>query len=210
MRLYIDTMVWIYALESHPEFGIPAQEFLRKVRRGRHRTVTSHFLLAETLVLPVRKNDTFSIAMYKLALLHTDSVQTVSFDEVAAMTFAQLRATHRTKSPDSIHLALAAKAQVDAFITTDTRLHTLTVPGISLIGDLTTPLPDLFVIPSFLPTILFVIQSFCHSRRESASTQPRIRHARSHPKIQIRTCRQTPRPSQGPPHQRVPVLMILN
>jgi predicted nucleic acid-binding protein len=140
VRLYLDTMVWIYALENHTEFGQSAQEFLRSIRRGRHTTITSHFLLAETLVLPVRKNDTFSIAMYRQAMLHTDSVQLASFNTEAAMVFAQLRATYRTKSPDAIQLAIAATARVDAFITTDTRLQKLIIPGIALIGDLSTTL----------------------------------------------------------------------
>jgi predicted nucleic acid-binding protein len=141
MRVYLDAMVWIYALEGRSAFSPAAQKFLTRLRAGRHIVVVSHFLLAETLVVPVRENDTFSVAAYKQAFLRSESVEIVSFDATTAMTFAQLRAAHRTKSPDSIHLSLAATALVDAFITTDTRLQSLTIPGIALIGDLSTLLP---------------------------------------------------------------------
>ncbi len=141
MRLYLDTMVWIYALEGHPEFGARAQDLMARIRNGRHITVTSSFLLAETLVLPVRKSDFFLVGKFKRALLGSRSVEEVFFNNTTAMHFATLRAAHRVKQPDAIHLALAATAGADAFITTDDRLNKLSVSGIGLIGDLNTTLP---------------------------------------------------------------------
>jgi predicted nucleic acid-binding protein len=141
MRVYLDAMIWIYALEGRSAFSPDAQNFLRTLKAGRHTILASHFLLAETLVIPIRESDTFSIAAYKRAFLAADAVSLVPFDAIAAMRFAALRASSRVKSPDAIHLALASSAGADAFITTDDRLSKLAVPGIGLIGDLNTPLP---------------------------------------------------------------------
>ncbi len=103
--------------------------------------VASHFLLAEALVLPVRENETFFVAAHKRTFLTSDSISMAPFEAAAAIAFAALRASARVKSPDAIHLAIAATARVDAFITTDSRLLKLSVPNIPYIGDLTTPLP---------------------------------------------------------------------
>lgn len=141
MRLYLDTMVWVYALEDHPEFGKQAQGLLRQIRIGRHTTLTSHFLLAELLVPHVRRRDPFIIAAYRQMMLASPAREVIPFGTDAAMRFAEVRAVHRVKQPDAIHLALAASSGADAFITADTRLNKLTVPGIGLIGDLATTLP---------------------------------------------------------------------
>ncbi len=141
MRLYLDTMVWVYALEGRSPSSPLAQDLLRSIRAGRHTVVASHFLLAEALVLPIRDNNAFLVAAYKRALLNSDFVSITHFDAAAATAFATLRASARIKSPDAIHLALAATASVDAFITTDDRLLKLSVPGLPRISDLRTHLP---------------------------------------------------------------------
>lgn len=141
MRLYLDTMVWVYALEGRSALSPLAQNLLRRIRAGRHTVVASYFLLAEALVLPLRNNDAFLVAAYKRALLTSEPISLVPFNAAAATAFAALRASTRVKSPDAIHLALAVKAQADAFITTDDRLLKLSAPGLPHIGDLNTPLP---------------------------------------------------------------------
>lgn len=50
MRLYLDTMVWVYALGGRSASSPLAQSFLRQVRAGRYKVIASHFLPAEALV----------------------------------------------------------------------------------------------------------------------------------------------------------------
>ena len=140
MRLYLDTMIWVYALENHPTFGKPAQQLLGMIRRGQHTTLTSSFLLAELLVPHVRRQDRFVIASYRRMLSASPAMEVVPFGEEAALHFAAIRAAHKVKQPDAIHLALAASAGADAFLTIDNRLKALTIPGINLVGDLSFPL----------------------------------------------------------------------
>ena len=134
-RIYLDSMVWIYALESNPEFGTQAQSILKALDKGQHTLLTSHFLLAELLVAPVKKGDVFLAASHGQAL-RSRSGHVVQFTERVAAAFAQIRAQKQVSSPDAIHLALAASAGADLFVTGDTRLKRLVVPGIGQIVDL--------------------------------------------------------------------------
>jgi hypothetical protein len=56
--------------------------------------------------------------------------------------FGRLRSEMRLKAPDSIHLACAAAARTDMFLTNDAQLlqRQLYVPGIQFIGDFTKPI----------------------------------------------------------------------
>jgi len=136
MRLYLDAMVWIYAFEGKSALSAPARQLFSRIEASQHTVLVSHFLLAELLVVPIRNDDKFSIARYRHLLAPSPTMEVLSFGMEAALRFAELRAAHRVKSPDAIHLALAASAGADAFITTDDRLNKLSIPGIGLIGDL--------------------------------------------------------------------------
>jgi len=61
------------------------------------------------------------------------------FDEGAVAPFARLRSRERLKIADSIHLACAASAGIDLFLTGDKELVKLDVPGIQFIADFNTP-----------------------------------------------------------------------
>jgi predicted nucleic acid-binding protein len=65
----------------------------------------------------------------------------VPFDERCIEVFARLRGQMRLKAPDAIHLACAAAAGTDLFLTNDRQLlqRRLYVPGIQFIGDFTKP-----------------------------------------------------------------------
>jgi predicted nucleic acid-binding protein len=133
MKLYLDSMVWVYYFEGHPEFGPPSQVFVNRIRFARHELLSSHLILAEVLVLPKRSKDVFTAATYR-RFFHSSAVRMIPFGIDTAEHFADLRASARVKPADALHLALAASAGTDYFVTTDTRLHSLTVPGIAHIG----------------------------------------------------------------------------
>jgi predicted nucleic acid-binding protein len=133
-------MVWIYSLEGSAEFGPLAQSIFRRLRAADHTILASHFLLAELLVVPVREQRTFTIASYRRMILGSATTEVVPFSAETVMHFASLRAFHRTQSADSIHLALAASAGADLFITNDKELPKLTVPSIGKIVRMDTDL----------------------------------------------------------------------
>ncbi len=138
MRLYLDALVWIYAFEGKSALSAPARQLFSRIEASQHTVLVSHFLLAELLVVPLRNDDQFTIARYRHLLAPNRTTEVLTFGMDAALRFPALRAAHRVKSPDGIHLALAASAGADAFLTTDDRLNKLSNSGIGLIGDLTT------------------------------------------------------------------------
>lgn len=64
----------------------------------------------------------------------------LSFDAGAVAPFSRLRAINKLKIADAIHLASAASAGIDLFLTGDKQLLGLDVPGIQFIADFNTPL----------------------------------------------------------------------
>lgn len=62
------------------------------------------------------------------------------FDEKAVSPFSKLRATTKLRAPDAIHLACAAAAGIDLYLTGDTQLFKLDVPGIQFIADFNSPI----------------------------------------------------------------------
>lgn len=62
------------------------------------------------------------------------------FDKNAVLPFSRLRAKDKLRVPDAIHLACAASARVDLFLTGDKQLTKLYVPGVQFIADIYTPL----------------------------------------------------------------------
>jgi predicted nucleic acid-binding protein len=130
MNLYLDSMLWIYYFEGHHTFGPPTQSFVDRMRLGRHEFHSSNLILAETLVIPKRNADLFTATKYRRFFL-SQAVTLIPFTTDTAERFADIRASTRAKPADSLHLALAASAGTDYFVTTDTKLHALNIPGIA-------------------------------------------------------------------------------
>ena len=66
-------------------------------------------------------------------------MELLPFDAAAAERYAEIRAQHRTTPADSIHLACAAAAGVDLFLTNDIKLARLNILGIQFIAGLDAP-----------------------------------------------------------------------
>jgi predicted nucleic acid-binding protein len=94
--------------------------------------LSSHLILAEVLVVPKRNSDLFTSMKYRRFFL-SSAVSLIPFATEVAERFADIRASTRVKPADALHLALAASGGVDCFVTTDTRLHSLTISGIARI-----------------------------------------------------------------------------
>jgi predicted nucleic acid-binding protein len=133
-KVFFDTNVFIYMFEGlEPNRGRTLEIRKRMIDRG-DRIVTSAMTLGEILVRPTKLGQTSLIEQYDHAIRATSQV--ISFDPQIAWRFASLRATHAIRNADAIQLACAAHFGVDLFITNDTRLHKLNVPGIGFIAPL--------------------------------------------------------------------------
>jgi predicted nucleic acid-binding protein len=132
MNLYLDSMQWIYFFEQNPLFLAPTRSMILRSQVARADFLTSHLILAEVLVVPKRNNDLFTATRYRRYFL-SSAITLIPFTTDVAERFADIRATTRIKPADALHLALAASAPTDYFVTTDTKLHGLNLPGIGQI-----------------------------------------------------------------------------
>jgi predicted nucleic acid-binding protein len=133
-RIFFDTNVFIYMFEGvEPNRSLTLAIRKRMLDRG-DRIVTSAMTLGEVLLRPTKLGQTSLLEQYDRAIRAT--AQIVSFDAVIAWRYASLRATHKLRNADAIQLACAAHFGVDLFITNDTDLHKLNVPGIGFIAPL--------------------------------------------------------------------------
>lgn len=133
-KIFFDTNVFIYMFEGiEPNRSLTLTIRKRMMDRG-DRIVTSAMTLGEVLVRPTKLGQTSLIEQYDRAIRTT--AQIVNFDASVAWRYASLRATHKLRNADAIQLACAAHFGVDLFITNDTDLHKLNVPGIGFISPL--------------------------------------------------------------------------
>jgi len=63
------------------------------------------------------------------------------FTEDTAHRYGQIRGANRVAPADAIHLASAASAGADLFLTNDRRLRGLVVPGIRFIAGMDSDIP---------------------------------------------------------------------
>jgi predicted nucleic acid-binding protein len=142
-RFYCDANVFIMAVEGRAEGIGVAGSLLNAAIDESCVAVTSLLTLSETLVVPLRFAQQAAIESYRSLLgggfpgilvkpVHAETM------EVAA----QLRARHpRLKLPDAIHLATARLAEVDWFVSNDTRLPA--IAGLRMVSPFDDALADI-------------------------------------------------------------------
>jgi predicted nucleic acid-binding protein len=138
-RIYWDTMLFIYLLEGHPTFSARAQHLLDRAYRRSDSLFTSYLALGEILAGTQNSSDPQK-AMVVRKTLDEMGFSYLPFDEGAVAPFSRLRAKEKLKIADSIHLACAASAGIDLFLTGDKQLVKIDVPGVQFIADFNNPL----------------------------------------------------------------------
>ncbi len=134
-RIYWDSMVFIYAIEQNPEY-FPIVKIVHEAMKRRGDTLcTSIFTVGEVLVGP-RKLGSQSGADRIRNYFASDTVSILPFTLETAEQFALIRSWTGASPSDAVHLAAAAEAHVDVFLTNDTNLLRLRIPGIPLIAGL--------------------------------------------------------------------------
>jgi predicted nucleic acid-binding protein len=128
-------MLFIYLLEANPAFGGRVQRLHEAMLRRGDILCTSIFTVGEVLTGPRRRNDVAGINGLK-KFFGGKEVELLPFTIEAADRYSVIRAETRISQADGIHLATAAAAGVDAFVTNDDKLRKLVIPGIRFFSDL--------------------------------------------------------------------------
>lgn len=138
-RIFWDSMMLIYLLEDNPAFSSRAEELLARARRRGDELFTSYLALGEVVTgadkpSSKRKEPAIRMAFEEMGF------HFLPFDAGAVTPFAMLRTRTKVKIADAIHLACAASAGIDLFLTGDKQLTRLDVPGIQFIADFNIPI----------------------------------------------------------------------
>jgi predicted nucleic acid-binding protein len=129
--LGVDTVIFIYFIEEHPQFLRVIEPLFREVDEGRLELITSALTLLEVLVVPYRTGDHLLAGRYESILTRSRGVRIADISRDHLRAAAQLRAKTGVKTPDSLQLVAALSAGCTAFLTNDRELPT--VPGLRIL-----------------------------------------------------------------------------
>ena len=133
--IYWHTMLFVYILESNPQFGPRIKEIHSKMQRRGDSLCTSIFTVGEVLTAPYRRGNR-ALASQIRDYLQPPAVEILPFTLDVADRYAQIRAVNRITPADAIHLASAAVVGVNLFLTNDQKVAKLTIPGIDFVAGL--------------------------------------------------------------------------
>ena len=130
--VYWDAMLFIYLIEKNPEYAPRVKEILAELNARDDTLCTSIFTIGEVLTGAYAKG-AVELATEIKQLMKSPDILILPFTAEIADHYARIRARYRVRPADAIHLATAADAKVDLFVTNDRALHKLVVPGIQFV-----------------------------------------------------------------------------
>jgi uncharacterized protein len=136
-RVYWDSMLFIYWLEDHPQYAKQVDAIHSRMKQRQDRLITGAFTFGEVLAGTYRKGRAELADQFR-TLLRGVVAEIVPFTVETADHYARIRGTLGVAPADAIHLASAAHAGTDLFLTNDKSLTGKIVPGIQFIAMLDT------------------------------------------------------------------------
>ena len=127
----IDTAIFIYFIEEHPQFLPLVLPLFEQADRGKTELVTSAVTLLEVLVVPYRAGDVQLAERYELLLTRSRGIRMVDITCEQLRAAAQLRAATAVKTPDAVQLVCAIGTGCKVFLTNDRELPP--IPGLRVI-----------------------------------------------------------------------------
>lgn len=115
----LDTNCFIYYLEGKAWAEELRDAVFAPLERGEFRAVTSVLTIAEILVRPKSLDREDVCREYLLLLSSYPNLEVVPVSFDIAVRSAGIRAEHRVRTPDAVHLATAAVRGATLFLTND-------------------------------------------------------------------------------------------
>lgn len=137
-RIFWDTMLFIYLLEENPSHSGRVLELLTRARKRGDSLFTSYLALGEIVAGAEKSSASMKESIVRGAMREM-GFTCLPFDAGAVGPFSILRSRNKLKVADSIHLASAASAGIDLFLTGDRELAKIDIPGIQFIADFNNP-----------------------------------------------------------------------
>lgn len=138
-RVFWDTMLFVYLFEEHVAYAPRVAQIRKQMLLRGDQLYTSSLCVGEILAGCYKKGNAALADKYR-SFFRGRTVTVAPFTVDAAELFAQFRAAMNLAAADAVHLACAAEAQTDIFITNDATLVGKTVPDVKFIVGLNTDL----------------------------------------------------------------------
>jgi len=135
-RIYWDTMLFVYWLEGNPTFGKTVDAIWSRMQERNDQLISGAVALGEVLAGAYKGGaDAGRIQEVRRAFESAVS-ELIPFTAETADLFGRIKGSMGLATADAIHLACAATARTDLFLTNDARLVGRVVPGIQFIAGL--------------------------------------------------------------------------
>ena len=118
-RIALDTVSFVYFLERHPTYYLPAKGLFERIEKGKVGAVASTLVLTELLVPAFRAGDSSRAQEVLRLLAHFPHLKLIEVSVSIAYEASRIRAESSLRTPDALHLATALIQQTDWFVTND-------------------------------------------------------------------------------------------
>lgn len=118
----LDSMVFIYHFEDHPEYAPLTQVLFDLLADDKVTAVGSVLCLTEALTEPARQGEATIVHQYRLAFALCPNLSLLPISTEIATEAAIIRARTRMATPDAIHVATAQLGGARVIVTNDKRL----------------------------------------------------------------------------------------
>jgi predicted nucleic acid-binding protein len=135
-RIYWDTMLFIYWLEGNPQFGKRVDAIWSRMQERDDQLITGALALGEVLAGAYKRGTSKERVEEVRSALESAVSVVIPFTAETADLFGQIKGSLKIPSADAIHLACAAAAGTDLFLTNDKTLIGRVIPGIQFIAGL--------------------------------------------------------------------------
>lgn len=117
--VYFDVNAFIYSVEKIEPWRGVLDPAWQAAKSGTIVLVGSEIVLLETLVLPIRKQDTLLENVYRDLFFDSEEVELFAISVPILERAARIRAETGLKTPDAIHAATALEIGAELFLTND-------------------------------------------------------------------------------------------
>ena len=122
----IDSVIFAYFLQSHPEYGIRAEKILETVEKGERKGIFSVIGVIEVLTAPKQLGHPEVATEYREFFANFPNLKIKGITEGVVERASDLRAKYGLRTPDAIHIATAIDFGAQSFVTNDQRLKKIT------------------------------------------------------------------------------------
>jgi uncharacterized protein len=133
-RIYWDSMLFIYWLEGNPQFGKRVDSIWSRMRERNDQLITGALAFGEVFAGAHKRGASKERIREVKAALGIAVSEIIPFTNETADRYGEIRGTLKVSSAVAIHLACAASAETDLFLTNDKNLVGRIIPGIQFIA----------------------------------------------------------------------------